>query len=159
MKALAAVSVFLSAVALGSCGGGQSVEINPNTQPVANRWNGVLTTPPELAGIAQLRGQAWMGADEKDLDRTRAQVQISNAVPGGQHPWHVHRGQCGADKGIFGPADAYEPLKVEGNGRASSSATLPVTFPRTGEYSVNVHASAKNMSTIVACGNLAPPAR
>jgi hypothetical protein len=159
MKALAAVSVFLSAVALTSCGGGQSVEINQNTQPVAGRWNGVLATPPELAGIAQLRGQAWMGADEENRERTRAQVQISNAVPGGQHPWHVHRGQCGSDQGIFGPADAYEPLKVEGNGRATSSATLPVAFPRTGEYFVNVHASSKNMRAIVACGNLAPPAR
>jgi len=100
-----------------------------------------------------------MGPDEKDVDRTRAHVEISNAVPGGKHPWHVHRGQCGTDQGIFGPADAYPPLKVEGNGRASATATLPVGFPESGEFFVNVHASANNMSTIVGCGNLAPPAR
>jgi hypothetical protein len=160
MKAHAAVSLVLSAVTLASCGGGrQSVEINPDTQPVASRWNGVLATPPELAGIVQVRGQAWMGPDEKGVDRTRAHVDISNAVPGGQHPWHVHRGQCGSDKGILGPADEYPPLKVEGNGRSGATATLPIAFPKTGEYFVNVHASSKNMSTIVACGNLAPPAR
>jgi hypothetical protein len=159
MKAHTAVGYAISAVALAACGGGKSVEINSNTQPVASRWNGVLTTPPALAGIVQLRGQAWMGPDEKDLDKTSAHVEISNAVPGGQHPWHVHRGQCGTDQGIVGPADAYPPLKVEGNGRATETARIPVAFPKSGEYFVNVHASAKNLSTIVACGNLAPPSR
>ena len=159
MKAHTAVSLALSAVTLASCGGGQSVEISPKTQPVASRWNGVLATRPELAGIVQIHGEAWMAPDEKGQDRTLAHVEISNAVPGGVHPWHVHRGQCGTDLGVFGPADAYKPLKVEGNGRASSSATLPVAFPRSGDMFVNIHASAKNMSTIVACGNLAPPSR
>lgn len=159
MKAHTAVSLALSAVTLASCGGRQSVEINPDIQPVASRWNGVMATPPELAGIVQVRGQGWMGPDPKDLDRTQAHADISNAVPGGRHPWHVHRGQCGSDKGILGPADAYPPLKVEKDGRSSSTATLSVPFPKTGEFFVNVHASSKNLSTIVACGNLAPPAR
>ena len=159
MKAHVAVSLALAAIALASCGGHQSVEINPNTAPVAGRWNGVLATPPELAGIVQVSGQAWMGPDPKDLDKTQASVSISNAVPGGRHPWHVHRGQCGTDKGILGPPDAYPPLKVEKDGRASTTTTLPIGFPKTGEFFVNVHASSKNMSTIVACGNLAPPAR
>jgi hypothetical protein len=158
MKAHAAVSLALSFVALTSCGGGKSVEINPNVQPVGSRWNGVLATPPELAGIVQANGQAWMGADPKESDHTVAQVDVSNAVPGGQFPWHVHRGQCGSDQGILGPPDAYPPLKVEGNGRASATAKLPIAFPKTGNFFVNVHASSKNMKTIVACGNLAPPA-
>lgn len=159
MKAHATVSLALSVVALASCGGHQSVQINPDTQPVASRWNGVLATPPELAGIVQVSGQAWMGPDPKNLDRTQAHVDISNAVPGGQHPWHVHRGQCGTDQGVLGPADAYPPLKVAKDGRAGATATLPIPFPKTGDFFVNVHASSKNMSTIVACGNLAPPAR
>jgi hypothetical protein len=157
MKAHTAVSL-LSAVLLASCGGGKSVEINPSTQPVASRWNGVLTTPPELAGIVQVQGSGWVGQDPKDPERTQAHIEIANAVPGGQHPWHVHRGQCGSDQGILGPADAYEPLKVQGNGKATSTATLPIAFPRNGSYFLNVHASAKNMRSIVACGNLAPPA-
>jgi hypothetical protein len=32
-------------------------------------------------------------------------------------------------------------------------------LPKEGAFFVNVHASAANMNTIVACGNLAPPAR
>jgi hypothetical protein len=159
MKTPAAVSLILSALTLASCGGRQPVEISPDAQPVATRWNGTLSSPPELAGVVDIRGQAWMGADQQDADRTRAFVEISNAVPGGRHPWHVHRGQCGSDQGILGPADAYKPLKVESNGRASSTAVLPIAHPRTGGFFVNVHASARNMATIIGCGNLAPPAR
>lgn len=159
MNGSTAASLVLMIIAGTSCGGRQAVEINPNSQPVAARWNGTLSTSSELVGVVQLRGAAWMGADEKNEDRTRTHVDISNAVPGAAHPWHVHRGQCGSDQGIFGPEDAYKALKVGGNGRASSEAVLPVPSPRSGDYFVNVHASARNMGTIVACGNLAPPAR
>ena len=159
MRASVAVSLILSTFTLASCGGRRAVEINPDAQPVAARWNGVLASPPELGGIVDVHGSAWMGADPKDPGQTQAHVEISNAVPGAKHPWHVHRGQCGSDQGIFGPADAYKPLKVESDGKASATATLSVTLPKTGDYFVNVHASANNMKTIVACGNLAPPAR
>ena len=158
MKACIA-AIILSALSLASCGGRQPVEINPNSQSVAGRWNGTLSTPAQLAGALQISGQGWMGANEKNSDQTRAGADISNAAPGGLHPWHVHRGQCGSDQGIFGPADAYKPLKVDGDGRASATADLQIPLPRTGSFFVNVHASSKNMSTIVACGNLAPPAR
>ena len=152
------LALGFSAFVLSACGGRQPVEINPSAQSVASRWNGSLSTPAQLAGALQIRGQAWMGAAE-DADETQAHVEISNAAPGGVHPWHVHLGRCGADQGIFGPADAYEPLEVDGNGRASSTAELSVPLPKTGSYFVNVHASRQNMGTIVACGNLAPPAR
>ena len=46
---------------------------------------------------------------------------------------------------------------MNGDGKADADAILPLVMPRTGQYFVNVHASASNMGTIVACGNLAPP--
>jgi hypothetical protein len=153
------IASMLSIVSLASCGGGHPVEINPDAQSVATRWNGTLSTPPQLVGVSEVRGQAWMGGDPKDPGQTQAHVEISNAVPGGRHPWHVHRGQCGSDQGPLGPADSYKPLEVAGNGRASETAVLPVPFPHTGSFFVQVHASARNMGTIMACGNLAPPAR
>ena len=159
MKARFVPTLIAAVLTLASCGGRQPVEINPDAQSVATRWNGTLSTPPELAGVVDIRGQAWMAADPKNPDKTRAHVDISNAVPGGLHPWHVHRGRCGSDQGILGPADEYKPLKVEGNGQANSTAALPIPLPKTGDYFVNVHASAWNLKTIVACGNLAPPAR
>jgi hypothetical protein len=159
MKAHTVAGLVASGLLLASCGGHQAVEMTPNTEAVATRWNATLSTPTELAGVIAISGSGWMAPDEKNADRTQAHVDIANAVPGGMHPWHIHRGRCGSDQGIFGPPDAYRPLKVEGNGRASSTAILTVAAPKTGEFFVNVHASSKNMRTIVACGNLAPPAR
>src|SRR5881628_1697119 len=108
MKAHVAAGLLLSAFTVASCGGRQPVEINPDAQPAGTSWNGALSTPTALAGVADIRGQAWMGADQKDPNQTRAHVTISNAVPGGVHPWHVHRGKCGSDQGVLGPADAYK---------------------------------------------------
>ncbi len=159
MKVHTAASLMFLALAATACGGRQAVEIDPNTQSLQNRWNGTLASPSELAGVSAIGGSAWMGPKEDDANRTQAHVSISNAVPGGQHPWHVHRGRCGSDQGIYGPADAYDPLEVDNNGRASSTADLQVASPKTGDFFVNIHASRQNMATIIACGNLAPPAR
>ena len=144
---------------LVACGGGPAVEINPQDAVVGVRWNATLATPAQLAGAMQVRGRGWMEQWDRDSTRTRASVSIENAVPGGEHPWHVHLGQCGADRGILGPPDAYEPLKIGGNGRAESTAEIPVPLPMAGQYFINVHASANNLRTIIACGNLAPPIR
>jgi hypothetical protein len=135
------------------------VELKPSeSQAAAARWNAVLATPPGLAGVTQIHGTAWMEPGSRP-DESIAQVTIENAAPGGKHPWHVHRGQCGNDQGIVGPADAYHLLEVGGDGRATRTARLPLPLPTAGDYMVNIHASTDNMGTIIACGNLAPPIR
>jgi hypothetical protein len=159
MQAQTAGRLLLAALALAGCGGRGAVEINPKSEEVSSRWNARLATPAALAGAIQVQGNGWMGSDPKDSGQTRAEVEISNAAPGGVHPWHVHRGRCGQDQGIVGPADAYKPLKVGGDGKADASALLPFPVPTAGSFFVNVHASAANMGAIVACGNLAPPLR
>ena len=146
------------ALAATACGGSKQVEIDPNRE-MGTRWNAVLSTPSNLAGAVQVKGTGWMAADKDDTARTQAFVTIQNAVPGGEHPWHVHVGECGNDRGILGPAGAYEPLQVGGGGMAQENAVLSVPAPVAGQYFVNVHASRNNMSTIIACGNLAPPNR
>ena len=146
------------ALAAAGCGG-KKVEINPATEMVGTRWNATLATPTQLAGAVQVKGSGWMGSEKGDTTKTRAFVSIQNAVPGGEHPWHVHVGQCGSDRGIFGPADAYQPLRVGSNGQAQEMALLQVSVPTVGQYFINVHASRNNMKTIIACGNLAPPSQ
>jgi hypothetical protein len=151
------VAILLTLAGCG--GGGRAVEINPREQLVGTRWNATLATPAQMEGATQVRGNGWMGVGDGDSLRTRAHVSITNAVPGGRHPWHVHVGRCGNDQGIFGAAEAYEPLEVGGNGQAESTAELNVPVPREGQYFINVHASPNNMGTTIACGNLAPPSR
>ena len=157
MRTTLTAALMVSAMALGC--GGRSVQIDPDAKPVVGQWNATLSTPAGLAGALQVRGTGSMGARDNDPTQTEAHVAIENSAPGGRHPWHVHVGQCGSDRGILGPADAYPILKVGGNGKADATAKLPIALPLAGQYFVNVHASPTNMGTIVACGNLAPPAR
>lgn len=132
------------------------VEISDSGPSFGSRWNATIATPAALAGAIDIHGTAWMAPSS---GRTIAGVTISNAAPGGVHPWHVHQGQCGSNGAILGPADAYPPLNVANDGTASAQANLDIPLPQSGEYHVNVHASSDNMGTIVACGNLAPPSR
>ena len=159
MRHPGAATLLALALTAAACGGGGGVEIDPNRELVGSRWNAILATPAHLAGAVQVKGTGWMAGEEDDTTKTRAFVTVQNAVPGGEHPWHVHLGQCGADRGILGPPQAYEPLRVDGDGEAEASAELPVAEPMAGQYFINVHASRNNMGTIIACGNLAPPSR
>jgi hypothetical protein len=154
----AAVAISLAVLTpLTGCifGHKHAVQIEKSDVPVSSRWNGTLATPPNLAGALQIRGTAWMAS--VGASQTRVYVSIANAAPGGNHPWHVHIGQCGANGDVLGPASAYPPLHVNGDGTASATANLPIAMPTSGSYYINVHASADNMGTIIACGNLAPP--
>ena len=150
-------AISLSGVLLLGCGG-RAASINTGALGVGDRWTATLATPTQLIGASQVTGTGWMAADE-DATQTRAVATIANATPGGEHPWHVHVGRCGSNGAIVGDASAYRPLKVGGSGRAEASAKLNLPLPRSGEFYVNVHASATNLGTIIACGNLAPPTR
>ena len=160
MRSLIPAAIAAGTLLFAACGGGsRPVQLNPQEQVVGSRWNATLATPAGLTGVTQIRGTGWMAAAPREPARTTASTEIENAVPGGEHPWHVHVGQCGSNGQILGQADAYSPLQVGGDGKASGTADLAMTLPRTGEYYINVHASRNNMGTIIACGNLAPPIR
>ena len=134
------------------------VQVSTRDANANARWSGTLVSPAALAGAVQMQGSAAM-TPGSDGGNTRVSVDLSNASPGGVHPWQLRRGQCGMDDGVFGGTDAYRSLTVDAQGRASSSVTVPLVMPTEGRYYVSVAASAANPETIVACGNLAPPSR
>ena len=134
------------------------VEVSTDDANANSRWNGTLASPANLAGAVQMAGSATM-TPGKTSNETVVTVRLANASPGGEHPWQLRQGQCGADYGVVGSAEAYRTLKVDDNGRAASTATLALAMPQYGQYYVSVGASAANAGTIVACGNLAAPAR
>ena len=150
-------------LALGACNPYRSplkqepvVQVTTNDANANARWHGTLTSPSNLAGAVQMTGQISMSPGSSGSN-TNVALLLTNASPGGLHPWQLHRGQCGTDEGVFGSADAYKTLKVDEYGRASSSATVPLAMPSDGRYFVSVGASVANAETIVACGNLAAP--
>ncbi|MDQ6634282.1 MAG: hypothetical protein M3Z10_05925, partial [Gemmatimonadota bacterium] len=130
--------------------------VSPGDVTLNSRWHGTLTTPASLAGAVQIKGEASM-APEIKRGFTALSLNVSNAAPGGVHPWAGHRGSCGADEGMLGTPDLYRPLKIGDDGKAFSSATIPLDTPTMGNYFIVVYASAANAETIIACANLAPP--
>jgi hypothetical protein len=130
-------------------------QIDPNNSAANTRWNATLSTPGGMTGAVDLHGTASLSA--RGSGKSVAAIAISNAAPSGVHPWHVYEGQCGDNGAVVGSAAAYPALTVDGDGTAKAAATLPLELPTTGAYYVAVNASAANMQTVVACGNLAPP--
>jgi hypothetical protein len=149
----------VSAFALTSCNPFRhesAVQVSTKDENLNTRWHANLATPADLAGAVQMNGSASMAPGTKS-GTTTVVLDLANATPGGLHPWQLHRGQCGSDEGVFGAASAYPVAKVGRDGRATSSATVPIETPTTGSYFVIVRASAANDAVTVACGNLAPP--
>jgi hypothetical protein len=132
------------------------VQVSARDANVNARWHGTLTSPSSLAGAVQMTGSVSMSPGSNS-GNTNVALLLANASPGGLHPWQLHRGQCGMDDGVFGTSDAYKTLKVDENGRASSTASVPLVMPSDGRYFVSVGASVANSEMIVACGNLASP--
>ena len=122
------------------------------------RWNATLASPSALAGAVQMKGSAAMtpGSNSSNTDIS---IDLSNASPGGVHPWQLRRGQCGMDDGVFGSSDSYKTISIGDDGRGSATASVQMTTPTSGNYFVAVSASDSNRETVVACGNLAPPAQ
>lgn len=134
-----------------------AVEVDPANAKLRHLWNAALASPAELAGAIQMKGSATMGPASSS-DRTRITINLSNATPGGSHPWEVHQGQCGGtDGGILGASSDYEPLEIDGDGRGKRTSEIATAVPESGSYYVAVHASTANRETVVACGNFAPP--
>jgi hypothetical protein len=122
--------------------------------PVGERWNATLATPSGLQGAVQVHGTGYLA---RDPNGSKAVIHVSNATPGGVHPWSIRTGLCGTENPVFGDPSAYPNLRVDKKGEAQTSANLSASFPTTGGYSLEVRASPTNMGTVIACGNLAPP--
>jgi hypothetical protein len=128
-----------------------STDINLNT-----RWHGTVASPARLAGAVQMNGTATM-APARGAGRTTVVLDLSNATPGGEHPWALHRGVCGQDEGMVGQQSTFGSIRIGSDGRGSASAEVNMPAPTVGRYSVWVTASPANAGTIVGCANLAPP--
>ena len=157
MRIVLAAGLIVSAVTLAGCGGG-GPQIDPDAKPVAGRWN--ATSPRQRGWRAQCRCRARAGWAR--IRRTRRKPRPTSRSPTPRRAASIP-GTCTGDSAAPTWASSARPtpirsLKVGGDGKAHAEADLQIPMPVQGQYFINVHASAQNMATIVACGNLAPPA-
>jgi hypothetical protein len=123
---------------------------------VASRWHVVFASTDASTGRPPMEGWASMRSGASRAN-TSILLNVTHADPGTVHPWALHHGRCGADRGIYGPAAAYEPLTVDAEGRGAGQATVRMPLPAEGPFFVRVAASTASPETVVACGDLVAP--
>lgn len=141
---------FLAACASGGSGGATPRPPASGAGAPSNttlRWSGQVLG----MGGSGMRGSA--GATTIG-SRTEVVVSISRGTPGGEHPWHVHRGTCGSGGPVVGSPGAYPVLRPDQAGNANETANLSVALTTGESYYVNIHESPQNPGDIVGCAEL-----
>jgi hypothetical protein len=123
---------------------------------VASRWNVAFVAPGGTARRLAMDGWASMRSGASRAN-TSILLNVTHATPGAVHPWELHHGRCDADRGIYGPASAYEPLTVDAEGRGAGQALVRMPLPSNGPFFVRVAASPAAPDSIIACGDLVAP--
>ena len=156
-RLLTTALTLLSTAACNPFQRGQAVRMSAEDTELNTRWHANLVSPASLAGVVQMNGLATM-EPAPDGTRTIVTLSLTNAAPGGSHPWEVRLGECGmaTDHGVFGLRDEYEGMTIGSDGRANASATVSRQTPVSGGYFLAVYASDENRM-VVACGNMASP--
>jgi hypothetical protein len=84
-------------------------------------------------------------------EKTTVEVHLLGAPAGVAQPAHLHPGTCAK----LNPAPKY-PLKSLVNGISETSIDVPMATLLSEHLALNVHKSAADLPTYVACGNVAP---
>jgi len=150
------ILTIAGAAALAACASSRQAADRPDptlaaAAPAAQSMQWTATIAPQSG--TNLSGSATVASGATG-EQTRATVTLTGGEAGAVHPWHIHSGRCGDNGPIVGPAAEYTPLTVGADGSATVTDDLPFATPTSGSYYVNVHRSATEMGTIVACGNL-----
>lgn len=137
-------AIIAAAVLVGAC-----TTVQNRVSAPGEDWNATLSGQ----GGTTVGGTVEARAGEMG---TTATIRLQGASSGARHPWHIHKGTCGSNGPIVGPASAYPVLMVGSDGRATATATVAVNIDvgDDDDYYVNVHASPENLGTIVSCGDL-----
>ena len=140
MRRLLGIAIVLMAACSARSGEDKDVISNQ-----VGDWDGSLSQVANSGVRGSARAQSLAVG-------TGVNVSIQGAQSGAQHPWHVHSGVCGDNGAIVGSAGAYPVLAVATDGTASANATIDVPLKEDESYYVNIHKSATELATIVACG-------
>ena len=136
--------------------GDPAVQMRNDGDTMASQWNGTLA--PAGSGGATLTGlvTATPGLDGAS---TYVSVTLASAPVGASYPWQLREGDCASNGGVVGAANAYGPLAVNDQGRASGSATLAVRLSPVARYHVRLGAPPSGGTPAVACADLTAPTR
>jgi hypothetical protein len=111
-------------------------------------WSANLNAGTNFPGVS---GSAKALVAEGAMDVT---VTLNGATTGANYVWAIHEGKCDAPGAMVGSMSDYPAITVANDGRATINARVPHRLDEAKDYTVIVHASASDMASIVACGDL-----
>ena len=161
LQGIGAVLMMGSLVACGGEKGGAADTTASNSMAASADSTAMMAPSPTGRWTATLQSMAGTNVTGTasamagtSAGTTMAEVTISGAPANGEHPWHIHSGTCASGGDIVGPPTDYMPIRADASGNGTSTATVNVAAPTSGDYHVNVHMSPSDLKTIVACGDL-----
>ncbi len=93
-------------------------------------------------------GQSGTATLVPEGEGTRVTIELSNS-PGAAQPVHIHPGTCED----LDPKPAY-PLEDVAGGSSESMENTSLEELQNGDFAINVHKSADEIETYVACGDI-----
>jgi len=85
-------------------------------------------------------------------NQTQVIIRVNGEPAGASEPAHIHDGQCGPNLG-----KVIYPLKNVEGGRSDMLVNASLSTITSGQHAINVHQSAQNLGTSVACGTIPMP--
>jgi Cu/Zn superoxide dismutase len=81
--------------------------------------------------------------------KTKVVVEVKGAPAGVTQPMHIHKGTCAK----LDPKPAY-PLSPVKDGKSETTVNASLDSLQKGEYAINGHKSAQEVSSYVFCGDI-----
>jgi hypothetical protein len=82
-------------------------------------------------------------------DKTKVEISLKGASKAGSQPAHIHDGPCAK----LDPKPRYGLSNVE-NGKSTTEVPVKIEELTGGNLAINVHKSAADLKTYVACGDI-----
>ncbi|MFN8593286.1 MAG: DUF4331 domain-containing protein [Thermomicrobiales bacterium] len=80
-------------------------------------------------------------------DGTKVEIMLDGATGG--HPVHIHNGNCA----VLGEVAA-ALTDIDADGKSETTVPLTIDQLTSGQYAINAHMSADDITTYIACGNI-----
>jgi len=105
-----------------------------------------VTVPIHAQNKSGESGSARLTAEG---DQTKVEISLKGAAKAGSQPAHIHDGSCKK----LDPKPKYGLSNVE-NGKSSTTVPVKMDELMGGNLAINVHKSAQDLKTYVACGDI-----
>lgn len=162
-KVFFAIGILVVLALMAACGGAATPTTSPAASsaapaasPAASPAAGAAASPAGAPSEVTIKLGTLSNSGESGTAtltaagaQTKVVLNITGQPAGADQPTHIHEGNCTT----LNPAPKY-PLTDVKDGKSETTVNASLSDLLSGEYAINVHKSASDLATYVACGDL-----